>query len=92
MWKKITGPKYDTSETGRQKQQELARLNRAVLRSRSQSTVRSHSTAVSSCQALRHCGDMEYVHDAHAPYTKSCACNVHVTSSYMHVYPNMPVT
>ena len=26
------------------------------------------------------------------PYTKSYACNVHVTSTYMHVDPNMPVT
>ena len=25
-------------------------------------------------------------------YMKSCACNMHVTSSYMHIYPNMPVT
>ena len=25
-------------------------------------------------------------------YTKSCACNMHGTSSYMHVYLNMPVT
>ena len=26
------------------------------------------------------------------PCMKSFACNMHVTSSYMHVYPNMPVT
>ena len=28
----------------------------------------------------------------YVPYTKSYACNMHVTSTYMHVDPNMPVT
>ena len=27
-----------------------------------------------------------------APYMKSCAYNMHVSSFYRHVYPNMPVT
>ena len=37
-------------------------------------------------------GHVLVVRHIHHPYAKKCACNMHVTTNYMHVMVNMHVT